>query len=209
MLLSMSKVVPVTVSQFVSILTMTVILLGCIVTSALFTTTDASAYDLSLSGIPSAFQLNKESRFSIIIDLEGDESIQFEKIVISIYDIKDDLVAVGTIAPDGEIIESGNFLVSAVLVNGDATNIGVTGNDHEISYVVTVKFSSDAFDYSYGNKLHVVVVRGEGLVPLQESFAPFDIGIPPPWAMIISTVVVVDVVAMILIYSYLKARKKK
>lgn len=196
-------------SRCVSVSTMTVILLVCIVANAFFLTTNASAYDVRLSGIPSAFQLDEESRFSIIIDLEGDESIQFEKIVISIYDIKDELVAVGNIAPDGGIVESGNFLVSVALINSNVTDLGVIGNDHEISYLVTIKFSSNAFDYSYGNKLRVVVVRGEGLVPLQASFAPFDIGIPPPWAMIISTIVVVDVVAVVIIYCYLKMKKKK
>lgn|GEM_PF-2874831 len=185
----------------------TVILMVCLIASANFLTTSADAYDVKLSGVPSAFQLDRESSFLIIIDLEGEDRIQFEKIVISIYDIKNELVVVGSFAPDGEIIESGNFLVSVELINGNASGTNVTCSNHEICYLVTVYFSSNDCGYSYGNELRVVVFRGEGLVPLQTSFTPFDIGIPPPWATIISVVVIVDVALMIIIYYYLRRRK--
>jgi hypothetical protein len=191
----------------VSVPVATVILLLGFIASTNLLTTGAYAYEVRLSNVPSAFQLDRESSFLVIIDLEEDESIQFEKIIISIYDIKDELVAVGNFAPDGEIIESGNFLVSVELIEGSVSETNVTGSDHEISYLVTIRFSSNDFGYSYGNEMRVVVYRGEGLVPLLTSFAPFDIGIPPPWATIISAIVVIDVAAMIVIYYYLKKRK--
>ncbi len=165
----------------------------------------SAAYSVSISGLPDAFHLDRESGFSVVIDLEGSESITFERIVVSIFDIRGDLLAAGHFAPDGRVGNTGNFIVSVTITEGAATGNLVTGGEEGIVYQIKVRFSSDDFELTQGNEMRVMLIR-EGLVPLQATVAPFDIGIEPPWGMIFGLVVAVDAGILAAMYFYLKRR---
>jgi len=166
----------------------------------------STAYSVGISGFPDAFHLERESHFTVVIDLEGSESITFDRIIVSIFDIRGELLAAGYFAPDGRVGNAGNFLLSVTITEGEATGNLVVGGEQGIVYQIEVLFSSDDFELTEGNEMRVMLIRGEGMVPLQATVAPFDIGIEPPWGLIFGVAVAVDAGIFVTAYLYLKRR---